>query len=70
MTRSLFYWLWAGWILYFAVIEGIAVYHMFKKHMNDEWTFTHFIATQVPMDIRIALLAWLVYHFVWVHINS
>ncbi len=69
-NRHVFYWLWAGWIIYFAIIEGIAIYWEIKNKGNDQFTFTHFIASQLPMDIRIALLAWLVYHFIWVHINS
>jgi hypothetical protein len=70
VNRTAFYWLWSAWLLYFAVVEGISIYHAVKNHGNDEWTFTHFIASQVPMGLRIALLAWLVYHFVWVHIHS
>lgn len=70
MSRGTFYWLWTFWLLYFGVCEGIAIYHEIKDHAGDGWTFTHFIASQVPMGLRIALLAWLVYHFVWVHINT
>jgi len=70
MNRHLFYWLWTGWLLYFGICEGIALYHEIRDHAGDGWTFTHFIASQVPMSLRIAFLAWLVYHFVWVHINT
>ena len=66
--KSTFYWLWVGWIAYFAIVEGIAIYYGIKsKAIGDADTFTHFVATQFPMGIRIALLAWLVYHFVFVH---
>lgn len=70
VTRGTFYWLWAGWLLYFAVIEGIGIWHEVKDGRGDGETFTHFIATQVPIGMRVALIAWLAYHFVWVHKNS
>ena len=67
IQRSTFYWLWAGWLFYFAVVEGIAIWHEIRDHRGDTQTFTHFIATQVPIPLRIALIAWLAYHFLWVH---
>lgn len=67
MSRNLFYWLWASWFLYFAAIEGIAVYNEIAKGKGDGETLTHFIASQLPIGVRIALIAWLAYHFIWVH---
>jgi hypothetical protein len=66
----LFYWLWASLLLQFAVIEGIALWHEWRDHAGDGWTATHFLVTFVPMGVRIALLAWLVYHFIWQHVRS
>ena len=70
MNRSLFYWLWAGWLLYFGIVEGIALWYEIKLHAGDKFTFTHFLASQLPMSLRVAFMAWLVYHFLIVHINS
>lgn len=68
--KVFFYWYWAGIILYFAVGEAIAMWHEVRDHAGDGWTFTHFLASQIPMSLRIPLLAWVVYHFVWVHLNG
>jgi hypothetical protein len=67
VSIRLFYWLWAGWLLYFAAIEGVAVWHEFRDHRGDSWTFTHFLAAHVPVYMRVILIVWLFYHFVIVH---
>lgn len=61
-------WLWVIFWVYFAIIEGIGIYHEAKYH-TDNWTLTHFISVLVPMSFRVALLAWLAYHFLIVHKN-
>lgn len=65
--RTVFYWLWAGWLLYFALVEGVAIWNEVANRRGDEWTFTHFVASQVPLGLRVAFIAWLVYHFLIVH---
>lgn len=65
--RHFFYWAWAGWFLYFGAFEGVAIYLDWKRHLGEDLTLTHFIATHLSVGIRVALLAWLVYHFIFVH---
>lgn len=54
-------WLWVLWALYFAVVEGIALWH--NRKSAKDWTLTHFIRTVIPISMRVPLLAWLVFHF-------
>ena len=70
IKRSRFWWLWVVWLAYFGVVEGVGVYEEFGQHKGDGDTFTHFVATQVPMGARVVMLAWLAYHFTVTHKNS
>lgn len=70
MKHGFFFWYWTGLVLYFAVGEAVAVGREMFYHKDDAWTLTHFLASTVPMSLRIPLLAWVVYHFVYVHING
>lgn len=65
--RALYPWVWIVFWIYFAVFEGIGLWHEWRNHQGDEWTLTHFLASQVPLSLRVALLAWLAYHFLWEH---
>lgn len=59
-------WLWVGFWVYFAVVEGIGLWHEAKYH-TDNWTLTHVISVFLPVSIRAAFLAWLAYHFLIQH---
>jgi hypothetical protein len=59
-------WIWVGLALYFCIAEGIALMHNRLTHPGD-WTLTAFIKVIIPLSIRVPLLAWLVYHFVFQH---
>lgn len=58
--------LWVIWWVYFAVVEGIGIYHEYKHH-TDDWTLTHVISVVIPISLRVAFLAWLAYHFLIAH---
>lgn len=61
MSLFAYDWLWVGMGLYFGVVEGIALWH---NHLSkQDWTLTAFIKTLIPLSIRVALLAWLAFHF-------
>lgn len=61
---ALFKWLWVGWLLYFAIVEGYSwLYLESVKHFGDQDTFTHFWSTRVGLPLTFALLAWLAVHF-------
>ena len=59
------YIVWTGIILYFVIFETIGIIHEYKFH-TDTWTFTHYLA-RIPMSIKVALIAWIAYHFLWEH---
>lgn len=61
---------WTVWIVYFLVFEGVGVYHEVRDKGGDVWTFTHYFASHMPMSLRVALLAWLAYHFLIQHIRG
>lgn len=67
VKRNKFWWLWLAWLVYFAGVEGVGMYEEFARHKGDGDTFTHFVATQVPPGARVAMIAWLAYHFLVVH---
>lgn len=57
---------WSGLVLYFVIFEAIGVWHEVVNKGGDGWTFTHYLA-HIPMSIKVALIAWLAYHFLWEH---
>ena len=57
---------WTGMIVYFVVFETIGIYHELANKKGDVWTFTHYI-TQIPMGAKVAVVAWLAYHFLIEH---
>lgn len=63
------FFIWSVWFIYFGIFEGIGIYREVVRHQNDSWTLTHFIAVTIPIGMRVALLAWLAYHFIWEHKN-
>lgn len=58
-------WFWGTWIIVFLLADSLV-----SLAGHEELTLTHFLAIRVPMAIRVALLAWLVYHFCFEHIHS
>jgi hypothetical protein len=69
-VRVFFPWVWVVFWLWFAFWEAIGLYHEWHDHKSDEWTLTHFLASQIPLSLRVVLLAWLTYHFLWEHKNG
>lgn len=62
-------WVWLGFAIYFVIAEGIGLVHEAKKH-TDSWTLTHVLSVLIPVGIRVALIAWLAFHFLIQHKNS
>ena len=58
------WWFWTAW---FVVWETLGIIYAVRHNGDDKYTCTHFIATHIPLSVRIAVLAWLVYHFIWQH---
>lgn len=67
MKQTLFDYLWLVWVLYFGVVEGIAVWYEIKHRVGDQFTLTHHVAVLIPISIRAAFLAWLAWHFLIQH---
>lgn len=61
---------WTFWIAFFLVAEGVGIWHEDVGHGGDGWTFTHYLASHMPVGLRVALLAWLAYHFLVKHITG
>jgi hypothetical protein len=51
--------LWAGWVLYFLVLEFIGLYRL-GKSVPLTWT----VRDTVPLTFRLAAVIWLGWHFV------
>lgn len=60
---------WTAWFIFFFVFEAIGLYHEWKTK-SDSWTLTHYISADIPISIRVAIVAWLAYHFLVAHKNS
>lgn len=56
---------WTGLVVYFVVFEIVGLLYEWHNH-SDAWTLTHYLS-RLPMSIKVALLAWLTYHFLWEH---
>ena len=54
-------------VIWFCVWETLGVLYAARHKGDDKYTFTHFLAVHIPIPLRVALLAWLVYHFLWQH---
>lgn len=67
MLRALFTWGWVVWLAYIVIVDPIAVWFGRRDHVGDEYTDTHFLAIHIPMGLRVAILAWLAYHFLIAH---
>lgn len=60
------FWIWTFLALYFVVFEAVGVWHEVINRAGDSWTLTHYLA-HIPMGIKVGLVAWLAYHFLWQH---
>jgi len=58
--------IWTIMVSYFIVWEANGVYLEIFGHVGDKYTFTHFI-TKIPMGLKVGLIAWIAYHFLWQH---
>lgn len=58
-----FDWGWVIFIAYFGVYETIALIRNRQQPQTPDRTLTAFIKANIPIGVRVALLAWLVYHF-------
>lgn len=59
---DIFWAVWAGMLLIgdpIALVTG-----------GERATDTHFLASQISLSIRVPILAWVVYHFIWAHRNG
>lgn len=60
------YW-WIVWIAMLIVGDPIAKLLGDKYKVGDRFTDTHFLVTHISMGLRIAILAWMLYHFLVLH---
>lgn len=58
-------WFWGTLIVVFLIADTSV-----SLAGHEELTLTHFLAVRVPMAIRVPLLAWLLYHFLFQHIHG
>jgi hypothetical protein len=56
---------WTVPVIWFVIFEAIGIVHELHGG-GDTWTFTHYL-TRLPMGLKVALIAWLAYHFIWQH---
>ena len=58
------------WVIWFAMLvigDPIATWLSRKDHVGDTYTDTHLLVTHISVGLRIAVLAWLAYHFLVAH---
>lgn len=58
-------WLWAGWILYFLVVEFWAILDSDPDDTLSEHVWTLINASSFIGFMVVGLLVWLIFHFVW-----
>lgn len=56
---------WAVWALMLLVGDPIALWLG-----GERATDTHFLASHISLQIRVPILAWVVWHFIVVHRNG
>lgn len=61
---------WVLWFLMLVIGDPIASYLGQHSNKGDEYTDTHLLVAHISMNLRVAILAWLVYHFLWLHVKS
>lgn len=60
---------WTTLFILFIIFEGVGLFHEWRTH-SDSWTLTHYISSDIPISIRVAIIAWLAWHFLVAHKNS
>ncbi len=58
---------WSIWFLMLVVGDPIANWLGNHYKVGDGYTDTHFLVTHINYGLRIAVLAWLAYHFLIAH---
>lgn len=58
---------WVIWLAMLVIGDPIAKFLSRSRTPNDVYTDTHLLVTHISMGLRIAILAWLAYHFLVVH---
>lgn len=67
MLRAFFTYFWWLWFAMLLVGDPIASWLGNRDHVGDDYTDTHLIVTHLSYGLRIAVLAWLAYHFLVAH---
>ena len=65
--RTFFTYFWWVWFAMLVIGDPIASWLGNREHMGDRFTATHLIVTHLSMGLRLAVLTWLFYHFVFAH---
>lgn len=58
---------WVIWLVMLVVGDPIAMWLGNRGHVGDDYTDTHLLVTHISMGLRVAVLAWLAYHFLVQH---
>lgn len=62
-----FWWIWFAMLL---IGDPIASWLGGRYKVGDEFTDTHLIVTHLDMGLRFAVIGWLIYHFLILHVRS
>lgn len=63
-----FWWVWLAMLVIGDPIASWLGEH--RYHEGDDLTDTHLLVTHINYGLRVAILAWLVYHFLFQHVRS
>jgi hypothetical protein len=58
---------WVLWLAMLVIGDPIALWFGDRSHLGDGYTDTHLLVTHIGMGLRVAIIAWLVYHFLVAH---
>lgn len=68
ISSTIQFWIWTAIIGIAALFElNAIIYEWRNKPHNDKLTLTHWLAVEIPMTWRVVILAFLAYHFLWLH---
>ena len=65
-----FTWFWLLWLLELVLVDPLCVYLGKRYGVGDKFTDTHFLVIHIPMGLRVAIIAWMAYHFFIAHQTS
>lgn len=61
---------WSIWFLMLVVGDPIASWLGQHSGKGDGYTDTHLLVTHINYGLRVAVIAWLSYHFLVQHVSS